>query len=59
MGRGLIWLDSTIDAGLALTSLLTTQNNAIYERFGGILFAVCETLNDIMKDEEDSNEWTE
>lgn len=38
---------------LALSSLLTVQNDAIYERFSGILLNICETLNDIMKEDED------
>lgn len=41
--------------GLALTSLLTAQNDIIYERFSSIIHAVCETLNDIMKDDDDSS----
>lgn len=41
--------------GLALTSLLTAQNDIIYDRFSSIIHAVCETLNDIMKDDDDSN----
>lgn len=34
--------------GLALASLLTVQNNSIYQRFELILQSICETLNDIM-----------
>lgn len=38
---------------LALCSLLTVQNDIIYERFNGILLNVCEALNDIMKEDDD------
>lgn len=39
---------------LALASLLTVQNDIIYERFSGILLNICEALNDIMKEDDDS-----
>lgn len=39
---------------LALASLLTDQNDIIYERFSGILLNICEALNDIMKEDDDS-----
>lgn len=44
---------------MALASLLTVQNEIIYERFNGILLNICEALNDIMKDDEDSGEMIE
>lgn len=34
--------------GLALASLLTVQNNLIYDRFTSIMTSLCEVLNDIM-----------
>jgi len=37
---------------LALASLLTVQNDSIFERFGGILLNISEVLNDIMKEED-------
>lgn len=39
---------------LALSSLLTVQNELVYERFNGILVNICEALNDIMKDDDDT-----
>lgn len=41
--------------GLALASLLTAQNDLIYQRFEIILQCICETLNDIMKDDPDNH----
>lgn len=50
--------------GLALASLLTIQDDIIYQRFDTIVQCVCETLNDIMKEdlEDDTNkliEWVQ
>lgn len=45
--------------GLALASLLTVQNNSIYQRFELILQSVCETLNDIMVQYKDSTTFVE
>lgn len=39
--------------GLALASLLTVQNDSIYQRFEIIMQCICETLNDIMKEDAD------
>ncbi|XP_055679188.1 importin-11 [Lutzomyia longipalpis] len=39
---------------LALTSLVTVQNDVIFERFGYIILKICETLNDIMKDDDNT-----
>lgn len=39
--------------GLALSSLLTVQNDSIYKRFDVILQSICEALNDIMKEDND------
>lgn len=44
---------------LALSSLLTVQNELVYERFNGILVNICEALNDIMKDDDDSGQMIE
>lgn len=44
-----------IDLGLALTSLLSEQNEAIHQRYDVIIQSVCETLNDIMKEDTDDN----
>lgn len=41
--------------GLALTSLLSEQNDAIHQRYDVIIQSVCETLNDIMKEDTDDN----
>lgn len=38
---------------LALASLLTVQDDAIYQRFDVIVQCICETLNDIMKEDLD------
>lgn len=51
-------------SGLALASLLTIQDDIIYQRFDAIVQCICETLNDIMKEdlEDDTNkliEWVE
>lgn len=40
--------------GMALASLLPVQNDVVYERLPTIAKRLCETLNDIMKDEEDT-----
>lgn len=45
--------------GLALASLLTVQNELIYERFNGMLLNIMEAINDIMKDDDDSGEMVE
>lgn len=37
--------------GLALASLITVQNDTIYQKFDVIIQAICESLNDIMKEE--------
>lgn len=37
--------------GLALASLLTVQNELIYDRFTPIMTNLCEVLNDIMRDD--------
>lgn len=37
--------------GLALASLLTVQDDIIYQRFDVIVQCICETLNDIMKED--------
>lgn len=39
--------------GLALASLLTVQNDSIYQRFDVLLQCICETLNDIMVQDKD------
>lgn len=39
--------------GLALASLLTVQNNSIYQRFEVLLQSICEILNDIMIQDKD------
>ncbi|XP_059610198.1 importin-11 [Phlebotomus argentipes] len=44
---------------LALTSLLTAHNDTIFERFGYIILKICETLNDIMKDDDDTGVLTD
>lgn len=49
----------TTDAGLALASLLTAQNDIINERFSGIILNICETLNDIMVEDECTGQMTE
>lgn len=38
-------------SGLALSSLLTVQNDSIYQRFEQLLQSICEALNDIMKED--------
>lgn len=47
--------------GLALASLLSIQNDIIYQRFDALIQCICETLNDIMKEdsEDDTNKLTE
>lgn len=45
--------------GLALASLLTVQNNSIYQRFELILQSICETLNDIMVQYKDTTTFVE
>lgn len=47
--------------GLALASLLSIQDDIIYQRFDVIVQSICETLNDIMKEdlEDDTNKLTE
>lgn len=45
--------------GLALASLLTAQNEVVYERIPTITKRLCETLNDIMKDDDDTGVLTE
>lgn len=40
--------------GLALASLLTAQNEVVYERTPTIVKRLCETLNDIMKEDDDT-----
>lgn len=41
---------------LALSSLLTVQNDSVYKRFDDLMAVICETLNDIMKeDNEDTS----
>lgn len=45
--------------GLALASLLTVQNDIIHERFSGIILNICETLNDIMVEDECTGQMTE
>lgn len=46
--------------GLALSSLLPVQDETICQRFDAIIQCICETLNDIMKEDieysEDGNE---
>lgn len=46
----LFWL------GLALASLLPVQDDIIYQRFDVIIQCICETLNDIMKEDIEYNE---
>lgn len=48
-------------SGLALASLLTIQDDTIYQRFDVIVQCICETLNDIMKEdlEDDTNKLIE
>lgn len=43
-------------SGLALASLLTVPNDSIYQRFDVIIQCVCETLNDIMKEDPDDQQ---
>lgn len=45
--------------GLALASLLTVQNEVVYERIPTIAKRLCEALNDIMKDDDDTGVLTE
>lgn len=46
--------------GLALASLLTVQNDSIYQRFDVLLQCICETLNDIMvQDKDDPTKFVE
>lgn len=45
--------------GLALASLLTVPNEIVYERIPTITKRLCETLNDIMKDDDDTGVLTE
>lgn len=40
--------------GLALASLLTVQNDLVYERMPTIVKRLCETLNDIMKEDDET-----
>lgn len=40
--------------GLALTSLLTMPNEVVYERFSMLMCRICETLNDIMKEDDET-----
>lgn len=46
--------------GLALATLLPVQDDIVYQRFDVIIQCICETLNDIMKEDieysEDGNE---
>lgn len=44
---------------LALVSLLTVQNEVVYERMPTIAKRLCESLNDIMKEDEDTGAVTE
>lgn len=37
--------------GLALASLLPVQDDIIYQRFDVLIQSICETLNDIMKED--------
>lgn len=39
---------------LALTNLLTVQNDVIYTRMPTIVKRICEALNDIMKDDDET-----
>lgn len=41
--------------GLALASLLPVQDDIIYHRFDAIIQCICETLNDVMKEEIDND----
>lgn len=45
-------------SGLALASLLPVQDDIIYQRFDAIIQCICETLNDIMKEEVDNESST-
>ncbi|KAJ6635893.1 Importin-11 [Pseudolycoriella hygida] len=52
-----LFLDNKIIAfnpkkGLALASLLTVQNDLIYDRISSIMMNLCEVLNDIMREDE-------
>lgn len=49
------FIDCLPNSGLALTSLLPEQNDAIHQRYDVIIQGVCETLNDIMKEDTDDN----
>lgn len=40
--------------GLALTSLLTVPNDLVYERFPMLMLRICETLNDLMKEDDET-----
>lgn len=42
-----------IVSGLALATLLPVQDDVIYQRFDVIVQCICETLNDIMKEDLD------
>lgn len=42
--------------GLALATLLPVQDDIIYQRFDVIIQSICETLNDIMKEDIDYND---
>lgn len=44
--------------GLALCSLLTIQDDIIYQRFDVLVQCICETLNDIMKEDVENDKNT-
>lgn len=45
--------DKTKLMSLALSSLLTVQNDSVYKRFDVLMETICEALNDIMKEDND------
>lgn len=40
---------------MALTNLITTQNTTVLQRFGSIMLNILESLNDIMKTDDDGH----
>lgn len=57
--RHITWIGSSyyvfcfiqFELGLALASLLPVQDDIIYQRFDVLIQCICETLNDIMKED--------
>lgn len=56
--RALIYTLIFASLGLALACLLPVQDDIIYQRFDAIVQCICETLNDIMKEEVDNESST-